>query len=129
MSALGKAIMAKLAGTTLNTSIGGRMFEGRADIGTPVPFVVFYAPSTGQVDRVFDQTRVRFSIFSDAVTADDIEVDVLEQQLLAVYRDCTLSGTGLNGNCGLEKPYTVRIPPGDSGVRQTAIDFLIWIER
>lgn len=95
MKALTTSIYGKMAGTTFETSIGGRLFKGLAPQGTPMPYVIFFV-----VSDVYDPTftedyenvLLQFSIFSEAVGSTEIE-DIFTN-LKAVYDNTAFTPTG-----------------------------------
>jgi len=86
MKALTTAIYGKMAGTTLETAIGGRMFKNRAPQGVTAPYIVFFVVSdvyTPTFTEDIEQVIIQFSIFSEASGTTEIE-DIFDK-LKLVY--------------------------------------------
>ena len=94
MKNLTTAIYGKLAGTTLDTTIGGRMFKGRAPEGTSYPYVVFFPVTDVQIDTFkdkLDEVLIQFSLFSSLSSTTEIEG--MYESLKSIYDDCSLTIT------------------------------------
>lgn len=94
MKNLTTGIYAKLAGSTLSTAIGGRLYKGEAPEGAEFPYVVYFVvydipeyPGGKTIEKVM----IQFSIFSNASGTTEIE-DILTN-LRSLYDDCTLTIT------------------------------------
>jgi hypothetical protein len=95
MSALTTAIFSKLAGTSLETDIGGRLFKSRAPEGTPYPYVVYFVVADVAAPvfaHLGEEVLVQFSLFSSQ--ASSVEIEQIFDDLRAVYDLATLSITG-----------------------------------
>lgn len=95
MKQLTTAIFGKLAGSALNTAIGGRLFKGRAPEATVYPYAVFYLVSDTPADTFtdkIDNVLVQFSLFSE--TPSSSEVEDLYTHLKTLYDDCSLTVAG-----------------------------------
>ena len=95
MKALSTAIYGKLAGSALNTDIGGRLYKGRAPQSPTFPYVVYMlisdVPDNTFVERMED-VLMQFSLFSSASSSG--EVEDMYTHLKALYDDCSLTITG-----------------------------------
>ncbi len=95
MKELSKAIFAKLAGSALDTAIGGRFYKARAPEGTAYPYVIFMLVSDVPADTFkdkLDDVLIQFSLFSSASSSTEIE-DIYAN-LETLYDDCSLTITG-----------------------------------
>lgn len=95
MIALTTAIYDKLAGSALNTAIGGRLFEGVAPEGTEFPFAVYMIVSDTPADTFtdsLDDVLIQFSLFSQKPGSS--EVKGLYSDLKTLYDDCPLTVAG-----------------------------------
>lgn len=130
MKVLYDAIYAKLAGSTLNTAIGGRLYFTEAPRGSVYPYVVYHNISD-IYDWLFDNLnmelfRIQFSILSDNGSATELE-DIFSK-LIALYDWTALSVTGYTAL------YMRRIGSGpvvreDNGVWHKPVDFGILIHK
>jgi hypothetical protein len=95
MKNLSKAIYAKLAGSALNTSIGGRLYKARAIADATYPYVVYtivYVSPEKTFTEDYEDALVQFSIFSTA--SGTTEIEDIYTDLKALYDECSLSITG-----------------------------------
>ena len=95
MKALTTAIFGRLAGTTLATAIGSRMYKNRAPQGVVAPYIVFFVVSdvyTPTFSEDIEQVILQFSIFSEASGTTEIE-DIYDK-LKLVYDNQTFAPTG-----------------------------------
>jgi hypothetical protein len=95
LKALTTAIFSKVAGSTLNTDIGGRFYKGRAPQSPTFPYVVYFLVSDVP-DNTFteklDDILMQFSLFSSASSSSEIED--MYTHLKTLYDDCSLTITG-----------------------------------
>ena len=76
MKALTTTIYGRMAGTALETSIGGRLYKNRAPQGVTAPYIVFFVVSdvyTPTFTEDIEQVIIQFSIFSEASGTTEIE--------------------------------------------------------
>lgn len=95
MKALSTAIFGKLAGSSLDTDIGGRLFKGGAPQDSSLPYVVFFIVSDVPEypgGKTIERVLLQFSLFSSASGSTEIE-DMLTH-LRALYDDVVLTITG-----------------------------------
>jgi hypothetical protein len=95
MKALSTAIFSKLAGSTLETDIGGRLFKGRADEGAEFPYAVFMVVSDvpeKTFTEDFENVLIQFSLFSSASSSGEIED--MYSHLKTLFDECSLTITG-----------------------------------
>ena len=94
MKNLTTAIFGRLAGSALNTSIGGRMYKGRAPQGATWPYIVYFVvsdvPDNTFTDSIEDVT-FQFSIFSN--TSGTTEIEDIFTNLKTLYDDTTFTVT------------------------------------
>jgi hypothetical protein len=86
------AIYGKLAGSVLDTAIGGRLFDTQAPEGAELPYVVYYLVTDTQADTFkdrLDDVLIQFSIFSEE--SSSTEVKDLYGYLKTLYDDCALT--------------------------------------
>lgn len=92
MKSLTTAIYGQLAGSSLYSDIGGRMFKGRAPEGTDFPYVVYFVVSD-VTDLTFtenyEDVLIQFSLFSNASSSGEIE-DMFAH-LKELYDECALT--------------------------------------
>ena len=95
MNALKTAIYGKMAGSAFATSIGSRLYDGRAPQNPVSPYAVFFIVSTVP-DRTFTEDMsdilLQFSIFSSS--PEQTEILVANAALVALYDRCSLSASG-----------------------------------
>ncbi len=95
MKNLTTAIFGKLAGSTLETDIGGRLYKGEVPEGAEFPYVVFFVVNDIPEypgGKTIEQVLLQFSLFSSASSSTEIE-DMLTH-LRALYDDVVLTITG-----------------------------------
>lgn len=95
MKALTTAIYGLLAGTTLNTAIGGRLYKIRAPQGVTAPYIVFFVINdvyNPTFTEDIEEVLIQFSIFSEASGTTEIE-DIYDK-LKLVYDNQTFAPTG-----------------------------------
>jgi hypothetical protein len=88
-------IYAKLAGSALNTSIGGRLYKAYAPEGAIYPYVVFFIVTDIPEypgGKTIEKYSIQFSLFSSA--SGSTEVEGILTNLRALYDDCVLTITG-----------------------------------
>jgi hypothetical protein len=92
---LSTAIYGKISGSAFATSIGGRLYKGRAPQNPTFPYVVYYLisdnPRNTFAERIED-VLIQFSIFSTASGSTEIE-DIFAN-LKSLYDNCDLSIVG-----------------------------------
>ena len=95
MKNLTTSIFGKLAGSSLSTDIGGRLYKGRAPDGAVYPYVVYFVvsdypeyPSTTTIERVM----IQFSLYSDDQSST-AEIEDMLVYLRSLYDDCSLTIT------------------------------------
>jgi hypothetical protein len=79
----------------LNTSIGGRLYKGRAPEEARFPYAVYFVVSDVQVDTFKDRHNnviIQFDLFS--ASSSTLEVEQMYDHLKALYDDCTMIPTG-----------------------------------
>ena len=94
MKNLSTAIFSKFTGSAFATSIGGRLYKGRAPQNPTWPYAVYFIVSDVPQDTFtegIEEVRVQFSIFSKASSSTEIE-DAFAS-LWALFDDCVLSIT------------------------------------
>jgi len=95
MQALSTAIYGKLAGSSLDTDIGGRLFKGEAPQGSQLPYVVFFIVSNVPEypgGKTIEQVLLQFSLFSSA--SGSTEIETMLTHLRSLYDDVVLTITG-----------------------------------
>ncbi len=95
MKNLTTAIYSKLAGSTLETDIGGRLYKGEAPQKTAFPYAIFFVVSNIPEypgGKTIEQVLLQFSLFSSASSSTEIE-DMLTH-LRTLYDDVVLTITG-----------------------------------
>lgn len=95
MKALTTAIYGKLAGSTLSTAIGGRLYKGRAVDGATYPYIVYKVVSDvpeNTFREYLERVVIQFSLFSSA--SGTTEIEDMFGYLKALYDDCNFSITG-----------------------------------
>lgn len=95
MKNLTTAIFGKLAGSLLNTDIGGRLYKGQAPDKAVYPYVVYMLVSDTPDDafaKKGENALFQFSLFSSA--SGSTEVEDMYSHLKTLYDDCALSPTG-----------------------------------
>jgi hypothetical protein len=95
MKELTTAIYGRLAGSALDTAIGGRLFESMAPEGVELPYVVYFLVADAPADTFKDQlddVLIQFSLFSDQ--SSSTEVKDLYGHLKTLYDDCALTVAG-----------------------------------
>jgi uncharacterized membrane protein (GlpM family) len=89
------AIYGKLAGSTLTTAIGGRMYLDQAPDKPTFPYVVFFIVSSVP-EKTFtedlSETLIQFSIYSASSSAT--EISAIYAALKTLYDECSLTITG-----------------------------------
>jgi len=89
------AIYGKLAGSTLSTAIGGRMYLDQAPDKPTFPYVVFFIVSSVP-EKTFtedmSETLIQFSIYSASSSAT--EISAIYAALKTLYDECSLTITG-----------------------------------
>lgn len=95
MNNLLTAIYGKLAGSTLTTAIGGRMYLDQAPDKPTFPYVVFFIVSSVP-EKTFtedlSETLIQFSIYSASSSAT--EISAIYAALKTLYDECSLTITG-----------------------------------
>jgi len=85
-------VYSKAAGTALMTSIGNRLYKGRAPANATYPYVV-YQVVTDVPDytfkRDYESVIVQFSIYS--IASGTTEIETIYNHLRTVYDDCSLT--------------------------------------
>lgn len=95
MKNLTTAIYGKIAGSAFSTSIGGRLYKGRAPQGTVWPYAVYFVVSDVPADTFTDKIEevlIQFSVFSSASGSTEVEDAVTN--LKALFDDCLMTITG-----------------------------------
>lgn len=95
MKNLSIAIYSKLAGSALNTAVGGRFYKGRAPEGTVYPYVVYMLISdvpANTFTEYLENVLIQFSLFSSA--SGSTEVEDIYSNLKTLYDECTMTITG-----------------------------------
>ena len=96
MNNLMVAIYSKLAGSTLTGLISGRMYQGKADPGAAMPYVVF-SPVGEYRDKTFHEeyvnTRVQFAIYTAGDDAPSVGQAIYEA-IIDLYDECALTIIG-----------------------------------
>ena len=91
MKALTTALYGKLAGSALNTSIGGRLYKGRAPSGATYPYVIYRIVSDVPINTFqenLERVLIQFSIYSTA--SGSTEVEDIYSDLKTLYDDCSM---------------------------------------
>jgi hypothetical protein len=95
MKNLTTSIYTMMAGTTLDTAIGGRLYKLRAPQGTALPYVIFFVVSDvyqPTFTEDMEQVIIQFSIFSESSSTAEIE-DIYDK-LKLVYDNKAFTPTG-----------------------------------
>lgn len=80
---------------SFNTAIGGRLFKGRAPVGTVLPYAIFFVVSDvydPTFSEDFEDVLIQFSLFSDASSSTEIEDMYIA--LKALYDNTSFPVTG-----------------------------------
>jgi len=89
------AIMTKTVGSSLSSSVGGRIFLDYAQEGTEYPYIVFFIVA-GNPNRTFTErfteTLIQFSIYSASPGA--AEITGIYNNLKALFDECLMTITG-----------------------------------
>lgn len=136
MKSLSASVFSKCAvGTALHSSIGGRLYKGRAPEAAEYPYVVFSLVSDVPADTFksnLEDVNIQFSIFSSASSSGEVE-DIFNN-LKALYDDCslTISGNTLiwmkRENAQL-MPEEHTVPGGLQDVWHYAVDYSVMMEK
>lgn len=95
MKALSTALFTKFTGSAFSTSIGGRLYKGRAPQNPTWPYAVYFIISDVPRDTFtekLEEVLIQFSVFSQASGSTEIE-DIVTN-LKALYDNCSLTITG-----------------------------------
>ena len=95
MQALSTAIYGKLAGSALDTDIGGRLFKAEAPQDSQLPYGVFFIVSNVPEypgGKTIEQVLLQFSLFSSA--SGSTEIETMLTHLRSLYDDVVLTITG-----------------------------------
>jgi hypothetical protein len=115
------AIYGKLAGSTLTTAIGGRMYLDQAPDKPTFPYVVFFIVSSVP-EKTFtedlSETLIQFSIYSASSSAT--EISAIYAALKTLYDECSLTITGSNLVTMTEDMTTTT---GTTTIKHWAVDF------
>lgn len=136
MNAFFTAILTKLAGTTLETLVGGRVYLDQSPKGTQVfPYIVFFIVHSNQQDTFknqLDNTLVQFSIFS--ASTGMTEITAIYDALKAVFDDAALSISGstvvwmIRQNL-MTMTEVVTVGSGESVVKHWAVDYSVLVQK
>ena len=78
-----------------NTAIGGRLFKGRAPVGTVLPYAIFFVVSDAY-DPTFNEdiedVLIQFSLFSE--TSSSAEIEDMYIALKSLYDNTSFPVTG-----------------------------------
>lgn len=127
------AIFGKLAGSSLYTDIGGRLYKGRAPEGAEYPYAVYMLVSDvpeKTFTEQYENVIIQFSLFSSA--SGSTEVEDMYTHLSALYDECAMTITGStlvwmkrsNAQLMVEDHTT---PAGTAQVWHYAVDFEVLI--
>lgn len=95
MKALSAGIFTKFTGSAFSTSIGGRLYKGRAPQGVVWPYAVYFVVDDSPADTFTDSIEdvlVQFSLFSSASGTTEIE-DIFTS-LKALFDNSSFTVTG-----------------------------------
>lgn len=96
MQAFLDSIVTKLSGSAISNDVGGRCFQGTADVGTGTPYLV-YSIVSAVPDRTFSEhyhdILLQVDLFS-AQSAGPTEITTLYTDLIALLDECSLTITG-----------------------------------
>ncbi|HSW62172.1 MAG TPA: DUF3168 domain-containing protein [Dissulfurispiraceae bacterium] len=129
MKALTTSIYGKLAGSSLDTLIGGRMFKGRAPENTEFPYAVYFVVSDVPdltFTEHFEDVLLQFSLFSS--TSSTTEIEDMYTALKSLYDECALTITGAT-LVWMKRANTqfmvedVETPDGTSQIYHYAVDY------
>ena len=135
MRQLTTAVYNKLAGSALETALGGRLFEDQAPEGTPYPFAVYSITADRPIDTFtdkIDDVLIQFSLFS--LSNSTGEIKDLYANLRTLYDGCDLVISG-NTFIQMERvnmyplPEDITTPEGTRRVQHYAVDYGIIQQR
>lgn len=95
MKNLSTALFTKITGSAFSTSIGGRLYKGRAPQGVVWPYAAYFVVSDVPQDTFTDKLEevlIQFSVFSAASGSTEIE-DIVAN-LKSLFDNCSLAITG-----------------------------------
>lgn len=135
MKALSTAIYGKLAGSNLETDIGGRLYKGEAPEGAQFPYVVYSIISNTPEypgGKTIERVLLQFSLYSMASGSTEIE-DMLTH-LRALYDDVSLTVTGYSEIYFIREALTtmrdeITTPEGTLGLWHFAQEYDVWITK
>jgi len=137
MDAFKTALYEKMAGSAFATSIGSRLYDGRAPQIPAAPYAVYFIV-TSVPDRTFTEDLadciVQFSIFSAA--SAQTEILAIGKSLVALYDKVTLPATGWKqifmeyaSGEGTVTDYPADTIAGTGAYFQSDIDFNVKLSR
>lgn len=135
MKNLTTAIYGKLAGSSLSSAVGGRVFKGIAPDGTAFPYVT-YSLVSDVPEYTFSETMedvtIQFDLFSNASSSS--EVEDLFGYLKALYDFCTMTITGgsllyMRRNVAILYTEDMTTPTGTESIWHYSVDYNIMMKR
>jgi hypothetical protein len=134
MKNLTTGIYSKAAGSALMTSIGSRLYKGRAPANATYPYVV-YSVVTDMPDVTFtedyEDVIIQFSLYSSA--SGTTEIENMYTYLKAVYDECELTITDETLIC-MKRDNAVfqaedhTTPSGTAQVWAYYVDYSVYVE-
>jgi len=130
------AIFGKTAGSTLSTSVGGRIFLDEAPADSEFPYAVFQVVNTSPertFTEDFEETSIQFSIYSDSLSAT--EISTIQGYLDSLFDEgSTFAVTGstliwMRRNNTVTMTDNITTDSGTFTLRHWATDFDILVSK